>query len=212
MKKKESQFQPGAVRYLLFTLISMAAGIASAGLFFAKWLRLAGTEYSVPQFYQAATNLQSQLQDWSQQFASITSIQVPVEIPELDQVRIGALVFMALAAILVLLQVVYVFKILFGNGGRGVGITAGLLTAVLSLVVVALLFWTTGQLNEQLAPVNEALNTLATAYDGLSGVLQNALPSVDLSALHLDANELIQVTVFPYVTAVLGVVEAIFAR
>lgn len=212
MKKKESQFQPGAVRYLLFTLISMAAGIASAGLFFAKWLRLAGTEYSVPQFYQAVTNLQTQWQDLRQQIAGFTFVMLPVDILESEKMRIASIVFLTLAALLFLLQIIYVLKILFGNGGRGLGITAGLLTAALSLGVVVLLFWVTGQINQQLVPVNEALSDLSTTYKGLYKVLQNAFPSLDLSALHLDANDFIQVTVFPYVTAALGVVEAIFAR
>lgn len=211
--KKQEGFEKGAVRYLICTLISLAAGIASAGLFFAKWVTVVGETYSVPQFYRAATELQTQLNELIAQVTEAFG-EVSLNTAGLDQVRVAAVVFMAVAGVIVLLQVIYVGKILFGNGGRPLGIAAGVLTAVLSLGAVAALFWMNSRLNTAMAPLNEVLGALGGLYNEFAGGLNSLFPSLGLetSNMTIDANDLIQTTVFPYVTAALGAVEAIFAR
>lgn len=196
MATKKRSAGGAAVSFILCSVLSVAAGIASAVLLFQKWVtvELLGVSYSIAEFRKMVLALENTLSEVQE---SISALGIEMELFDLtgferfDLVTLGVLV--AIGA-LVLLQVVYVLLVVLGKrGSRPMGVFVGLLTTLFAVAVLGLLFWMNTAINGSLTELNSIFQT----WTGAS---------------LFDANKVFQLTIFLYIVGALGLVEAFFAR
>lgn len=195
---KDLKVQGGVAAFIISIIVSMAAGIGGSVLMFLSWVRVDvltfSQECSVLQIYNGMQQIIKNLTELEQSAHTLLGQSTPLTgvIENLESIRLVPLGMLGLAVIIVVLQVLYVFQTVFGKGGRVFGILAGLLTIVLGVGAVVLVLGMVVRMNMSLGEVNQLTN--------------------DLFSYTLDAGRIIKLTPFPVLSAVLGLVEVIFAR
>lgn len=195
---KDMKVHGGVAAFIISIIVSMAAGIGGSVLMFLSWVRVDvltfSQECSVLQIYNGMQQIIKNLTELEQSAHTLLGQSTPLTgvIEHLESIQLVPLGMLVLAVFIVILQVLYVFQTVFGKGGRVFGILAGLLTIVLGVGAVVLVLGMVVRMNMSLGEVNQLTN--------------------DLFSYTLDAGRIIKLTPFPVLSAVLGLVEVIFAR
>lgn len=216
MAKKKPNYSSsggGAVSFILCSILSIACGVGACVLMFFKWLTVSikplilsfEQSYSLLEVHNVFVELQDYLKTL---LADVNEMLALVDLQPFDgfsltqlnvaeNVTLGLLVAMF---VIIALQAVYLLLVLMGNtASRPMGVIVGILTMLLALSALALLYYANMQINDALSIWNDTLTEL-----------QNDLISLD--TLKIDASQVFQWTIFPWITAALGFLEAIFAR
>lgn len=206
-----------AAGFIISSVLSIAAGIASVVMMFLKWVvvdPLGGEQYSIMEFRKMALNLKELLTGFQE---VLSNAGVAFHLSGFDQFEMITLGILAAVVVVILLQAVYVIAVITGRGwSRGFGILTGILTFLFAAATIVLFYWMNGQINALFVNVNQLLDSVNQTLSGLQDILSTYLPSLQGMEseinLNLDANRLFHMTAFPFITGVLGLLEAIFAR
>lgn len=202
MAKREKSGFGAAAGFIIASLLSVLAGIASVVLCFFDWFTIKTpilTEtFSLLKFHKGIVTIKGNIQDIFATFASLLGEDsaAALQLPKLDQLELISLIVIALVFVLAAIQLIYIFFVVSGKRGtRVVGILAGLLTIAFAVGLVVMVLMSN-------AEFNSSVKSLLDLTDGL----------VTMETLGFNANKIFTFTPFPFLTATCGLAEMIFAR
>lgn len=199
-------------------LIACASAIVSVIMLFLKWLKvnliLIREQYSIFQFYRAINTVEEKTNALAKQISSYTGEDISLSIPGIKGLKLFAIVLLAMMVILLIVQAAYVVLSLLGKEVRILGIVGGVLSILIPVIVFVMLRTSNEGINSYFTELNSLLNGASDTVNSITDTIKHLLPSVEYGKIDatVNANKAFSLTIFPLISAVLGVIETIAAR